>query len=201
LRTRTWWSARTLRIQAADEIRERMGEPGCVSVAGAELFIYPDGEAPVLRAAQIAVEVAASHHLETEISVERRLLPGDRWVDATSASMPSGSRLAEFLHQHLMSRESQRSAMTGIAEWTVRVRMTSRESARALAESLRGEGIPVTRREHVLLVAARNEDEARMRIRQIGQIGSADISMERAERHARPRRFIILRAYSPRPMT
>jgi hypothetical protein len=115
-----------------------------VSRDGDELFIYAGSQSEAARAGEIVEAVLREHSIEAKTSpVEHWLEAEERWDDE-----PKGETWEED--------ELER----GYAPWEVRVTLPSHREARALAETLEGEGYSVERRWQYLIVGAASKEDA-----------------------------------------
>jgi hypothetical protein len=127
--------------QLAEELKERRL---AVSRDGDELFIYAASQSEAVRAGGIVEAVLHEQSIEAKTSpVEHWLEAEERWDDE-----PKGETWEED--------ELER----GYAPWEVRVTLPSHREARALAETLEGEGYSVERRWQYLIVGAASKDDA-----------------------------------------
>jgi hypothetical protein len=173
-------SRAVLQHQVRDGIRDRLGQLAAVSAGSSELFAYADTEAAAGEAAQVARELIGQHGLLAEVRVDRWHPLRAEWADGTEAGLVSAQELADAEHQRQVAEDTQRSQDTGVAQWTVRVRLSSRHDAMQLAGWLSAEGIPVARRRKSVLFGASNEDAAReLAQRAAEQAPAAEVHVER----------------------
>ena len=83
----------------------------------------------------------------------------ERWEDA-SAPLPATEAERSAEHARLEELETEESQQAGHAEWEVRITLPTHHDARAFAERLRSEGIPVKQLWRHMLVGANDEDDA-----------------------------------------
>ncbi len=127
--------------ELAEELRERRL---AVSRDGDDLFIYASSQSEGVRAGEIVEAVLREHSIEAKTSpVEHWLEAEERWDDE-----PKGDTWEEAALER------------GFAPWEVRVTLPSRHEARALAETLEGEGYSVERRWQYLIAGAASKEEA-----------------------------------------
>jgi hypothetical protein len=130
-----------------------------VTHEGEHVFLYADS----LQAAEQAREVVRHALREGGIAGEVLLSHWhpveERWEDA-SVPLPAtdADRAAE--HARLEQTETEESLRQREPEWEVYVTVPTHHDARAFAERLREEGIPVNQRWRHLLVGANDEDDA-----------------------------------------
>jgi hypothetical protein len=130
-----------------------------VSHSDEHIFIYADSESEARRAIAELDGVLAEHDLRDDVTLWRWHPIAERWEDP---SQPLPETETELEREHAMREalEARRSRETGLAEWEVRVTLPTRDDARALAERLSTEDIPVTRGWRHVMVGAATEDDA-----------------------------------------
>jgi hypothetical protein len=115
-----------------------------VSRDGDELFVYAGSRAGAERARDVIAAVLQAEKIDAKTSaIEHWLDAEDRWDDD-----PPGETWEE--------EELER----GYAPWEVRVTLPSHREARALAETLEGEGYSVDRRWRYLIVGTASKEDA-----------------------------------------
>jgi hypothetical protein len=129
----------------AEELEDELREARLAAThEGNSVFVYADSAEQAESARRVIARQVADEGLEArEIRVERWLPDEDRW-DAD----PRGPTVDEEI------------ANRGYAPWEVRVECKSYGDARALAEELEREGLPVVRRFRYLLVGAEAREQA-----------------------------------------
>jgi hypothetical protein len=141
------------------------GLPGpehiAVSHEDGHVFLYADSEAEAARARAAVEMVLAEKRIAGQVSSWRWHAEEDRWEDA---SLPLPSTPAEHTaeHERLEREETEESERAGFPEWEVRVSLPTHHDARAFAERLAREGIPVKRHWRHLTLGAEDEDDANM---------------------------------------
>jgi hypothetical protein len=130
-----------------------------VSHEDGNVFLYADSEAEAARARAAVEKVLAEKQIAGQVSSWRWHSEEDRWEDA---SLPLPSTPAEHAaeHERLEREETEESERAGFPEWEVRVSLPTHHDARAFAERLAGEGIPVKRHWRHLTLGAEDEDDA-----------------------------------------
>jgi hypothetical protein len=123
------------------------------------VFLYADSRDAAERTGAVVQETMTGHGIAGELSVRRWHPLEERWEDA-SAPLPASEAERAVEHARLEEEETEESQRAGLAEWEVRVTLPTHQDARAFAERLRGEGIPVNQRWRHLLVGANDEDDA-----------------------------------------
>jgi hypothetical protein len=131
-----------------------------VSHSDDQIFIYADSEPEARRALAELDSVLAEHDLRDAATVSRWHPIAERWEDA-SQPLPQSELEIEREHARREALEARRSREAGLAEWEVRITLPTRDEARAFADRLRDEGVPVTRGWRHVMAGAANEDEAR----------------------------------------
>jgi hypothetical protein len=127
--------------ELAEELEQRRL---AVSRDGDELFIYAASRSEAARAAEIVDAVLREHSIKAKTSPVEHWLEGEeRWDDE-----PKG----ETWEEDVLER--------GFAPWEVRVTLPSHREARALAETLEGEGYAVERRWQYLIVGTASKEDA-----------------------------------------
>ena len=127
--------------ELAEELEQRRL---AVSRDGDELFIYAASRAEAVRAGAIVEAVLREHSIEATTSpVEHWLEDEERWDDEPKS---------ETWEEDALER--------GYAPWEVRVTLQSHREARALAETLEGEGYSVERRWQYLIVGTASKEDA-----------------------------------------
>lgn len=130
-----------------------------VTHEGDHVFLYADSQDAAERTRAVVQEAMTQHGIAGELSVWRWHPLEERWEDA-SAPLPASEAERAAEHARLEQEETEESQRAGFAEWEVRVTLPTHQEARAFAERLRGEGIPVNQRWRHLLVGANDEDDA-----------------------------------------
>ena len=127
--------------ELAEELEKRRL---AVSRDGDELFVYAASRGEAERARDIVLAVLQAEKIEaTTSAIEHWLDAEDRWDDE-----PPGETWEE--------EELER----GYAPWEVRVTLPSHREARALAETLEGEGYSVDRRWRYLIAGTASKEDA-----------------------------------------
>jgi hypothetical protein len=133
-----------LGAEARELARELEQQRLAVSRDGNELFVYTGSYPEALRALAVIEAELREHDAKAHTSrVEHWLEAEERWDDE-----PEGESWEE--------QELER----GYAPWEVRVSLPSHGEARALAETLEGEGYSVERRWQYLIVGTASKEDA-----------------------------------------
>jgi hypothetical protein len=124
-----------------------------------DVFLYAESLPDAERVRAFVQDTMSHEGLGGEVDLARWHPLEERWEDAAKP-LPAGAAQRAAEHARLEQDETAESAQAGQPEWEVRVTVPSHHDARALAERLRGEGIPVNQRWRHLLVGANDEDAA-----------------------------------------
>jgi hypothetical protein len=158
---------RAQQLMGALEAVERNGEhgvpsPGHVAVSHEEghVFLYADSAEDAARARATVEAILSEKQILGKLSSWRWHPEEDRWEDAALA-LPSTPAEQAAEHERLEQEETEESEQAGYPEWEVRVSLPTHHDARAFAERLAGEGIPVQRHWRHLTLGTKDEDEAR----------------------------------------
>lgn len=164
------------------EAHERDGGDGlpspdhvAVSHEEGHVFVYADSEEEAVRARAAVETVLTEKGISGQVTSWRWHHEEDRWEDA-SLPLPASATEHAVEHERLEELESEESEHAGLPEWEVRVTLPTHHDARAFAERLEAEGIPVKRHWRHLTLGARDEDDAQAlgeRLRSEGPQGSS----------------------------
>jgi hypothetical protein len=153
-------------LRALDE-HERDGGAGlpspdhiAVSHEDGHVFLYADSAEEAACACATVEAVLSEKGIAGQVSSWRWHPEEDRWEDATMA-LPSTVAEHAAEHERLEESETEESEQAGYPEWEVRVTLPTHHDARAFAERLAAEGIPVQRHWRHLTLGAADEDDAR----------------------------------------
>ncbi len=147
-------------VRALKSLEDGRASPRiAVTHEGDHVFLYADS----LQAAEQAREVLRPALQERGIGGEVSLLhwhpAEERWEDA-SVPLPATEAERAAEHARLEQTETEESLRQREPEWEVYVTVPTHHDARAFADHLREEGIPVNQRWRHLLVGANDEDDA-----------------------------------------
>ena len=152
-----------LRALESHERDGGMGVPSpehvAVSHEEGHVFLYADSSDEAAHARATVEAVLSEQGIAGEPSSWRWHSEEDRWEDA---SLPLPSTPAEHAaeHERLEREETEESEHAGYPEWEVRITLPTHHDARAFAERLQSEGIPVQQHWRHLTLGANDEDEA-----------------------------------------
>ncbi|HZP71977.1 MAG TPA: hypothetical protein VFA97_01230 [Gaiellaceae bacterium] len=139
--------------------RAAHGDRIAVSSDGATVFLYADTRGAAEAGERSLQDVLKAHGLQGEPHLDRWHHLEERWEDA-SVPLPETAGAREVEHERLEAEETEESVESGVAEWEVRVEVSSRKDAEALAAQLEQEGWRPVRRSSYLLVGANDRDDA-----------------------------------------
>jgi hypothetical protein len=158
---------RARELLGALEAHERDGGAGAsspehiaVSHEEGHVFLYADSSEEAARARAAVEAVLSQTGISGQVSLWRWHPEEDRWEDATLA-LPSTPAEHAAEHERLEETETEESEQAGYPEWEVRVTLPTHHDARAFAERLAAEGIPVQRHWRHLTLGVNDEDDAR----------------------------------------
>ncbi len=145
-------------IQLDDASRRELGRLA-VTHDDDDVFLYADSRSAVEHARTVVDQAMAQHDLAGEVTLWRWHPLEERWEDA-SAPLPATAEDEAAERSRRDAMEDADSAAHGAPQWEVRITAPNHHAARAFAEHLRGEGIPVRVNWRHLFVGANDEDEA-----------------------------------------
>ena len=140
--------------EVRDELRDELGSRVAVSNDGPKLFLYADTRRAAEAGERALRDVLTEHHLTGEPELTRWHPVEERW-ESPEVDL---SRAEE--HARLEAEETAESREENVAEWEVRVELSSHHDAEEFAKRLEDEGATVTRRWRYLLVSANDSDDA-----------------------------------------
>jgi hypothetical protein len=162
-----------------DDLRSQAGDHVRVTSSGPQIFLYAATASAAGEAERLALRVLAQHNVAADHRPERWDPVNEEWRDAAvrppdaGADPAAGEDDERAVHEELQERERQRSAVTGVAAWQVRVDLSSHHEVNALADRLTSGGWPVVRRRRYLVAGADCEDDADRLAQEIqGYVGS-----------------------------
>jgi hypothetical protein len=152
-------------IKALEEVEHSAGHdtptPRHVAVShdAGHVFLYVDSSESAAWARDTVEKLLAELHTEGKLSSWRWHPEEDRWEDA-SLALPTTTAEHAAEHARLERLETEESGQARHAGWEVRVTLPTHHDARAFAERLAAEGIPVQRHWRHLSLGAEDEDDA-----------------------------------------
>src|SRR5579871_6950480 len=134
-------------LKALERRRDEHGElpRAAVTHEGEHVFIYCDSLSDAQRTRAVVQEALTSGGLHGEIGLDRWHPLEEHWEDAADP-LPSDAATRAAEHERLEREETEASERHHLPEWEVRVTLPTHQDARAFAERLDEEGIPVNRR-------------------------------------------------------
>ncbi len=157
---------RARELLGALEAHERDGGVGspspehiAVSHEEGHVFLYADSSEEAARARAAVEAVLSQTGISGQVSSWRWHPEEDRWEDA-SLALPIAPAEHAAEHERLEETETEESEQAGYPEWEVRVTLPTHHDARAFAERLAAEGIPVQRHWRHLTLGVNDEDDA-----------------------------------------
>jgi hypothetical protein len=145
-------------LKMGEEAR-RVAPRLAVTREGDHVFLYSDSLAGAEHARESAQRALRDGGIVGEVRLWRWHPLEERWEDA-STPLPASAAERDAEHARLEQMETEESQHAGEPDWEVYVSLPTHHDARAFAERLRGEGIPVNQLWRHLLVGANDEDEA-----------------------------------------
>jgi hypothetical protein len=130
-----------------------------VTHEGEHVFLYADSLQAAEQAREVVRQALQEGGIAGEVLLSHWHPVEERWED-TSVPLPATEAERAAEHDRLEQTETAESLQGGEPEWEVYVTVPTHHDARAFAERLRGEGIPVNQRWRHLLVGANDEDDA-----------------------------------------
>jgi hypothetical protein len=146
-------------LHATDDARHHELPRLAITHEGDHVFLYADSADAAAHAREAVQQAMTQHSIAGDVSVLRWHPLEERWEDA-STPLPSTEPERATEHARLEALETDESLRAHHAEWEVRITLPTHHDARAFAERLRGEGIPVKQLWRHLLVGANDEDDA-----------------------------------------
>jgi hypothetical protein len=142
-----------------DDARDRLGTGIAVTRDGSRLYLYANREEPAQEAAEIVRELAEADELTAEIRVTRWHPIEESWKDA-SVPLPVTEEEQQAEYAAREAIEAEEASREGSFDWTVAVRLSSRDRAKDLAAHLAAEGTPIARRWRYVVAGAFTEERA-----------------------------------------
>lgn len=158
-----------------DDVRARLGDRVVVSHDASQLFLYADTEDALREAELIVRPLLEEQGVAGTAKLTRWHPEEERWEDA-AVPLPASEEEHRAERERRAAAEAAESEARGYPEWEVRVETPSAADARAFAETLTAEGLPLVRRSHYVLVGAPSEADAQAladRLRSTAPAGSS----------------------------
>jgi hypothetical protein len=147
------------RAQLDDEARKLLGGSVIVTRDGRFIFVYAWHEESAREAERVVKDIMDNDELVGQVRLMRWHPVAEEWKSADEPLPEDEAARAEELreHEHEGLREAREYGEYG---WEVVIDLPHIRDTFAVAEKLRGEGLPVKRRFRYLLVGAATEDDA-----------------------------------------
>jgi hypothetical protein len=145
--------------EVRQELLDELGGRVAVSNDGPNIFLYADTRHAAKTGERILRETLDEHGVTGNPHIDRWHPIEERWEDA-SVPLPETEEARRLERDRLDEQDEEDSERTGIAQWEVRIELTSPQAAERFADQLEDEGLPVVRRSHYLLIGANDQDEA-----------------------------------------
>jgi hypothetical protein len=130
-----------------------------VSGDGPDVLVYAGERAQADGAADAIRAIASEHGWDVKFELKRWHPTAEEWEDPDKP-LPETDAERAAEHAQLLAHEREETAERGYAEYEVKIHCSSHRDTVKLADRLRHEGVPVTRRWKYLLVGASDEDAA-----------------------------------------
>lgn len=154
-------AARLERGELEHDLESGAGDRVIVSADQHELFLYAATREQAERSANAVSSLARASGWQAETELARWHPVAEEW-EGPDAPLPESPGGIAAEHAGLVARERSESSAEGFSEYEVKIELRSHRDTVALAERLREEGLPCTRRWRYLLVGAPDEDSARV---------------------------------------
>jgi hypothetical protein len=150
------------RLRALDldeQARKRLGGAVTVTRDGPHLFIYATSEEGVREGESVARELLEAEDLTGTVAVTRWHPDGEEWRDA-SEPLPQTPEEREAERRRHEEAEAAEVAEEGEYDYEVHVDPPGHREAASLEETLRADGLPVSRRWKHISIGALTEEQA-----------------------------------------
>jgi hypothetical protein len=146
-------------LKLDNEARKRLGGSVIITRDGPFLFVYAWHEQSAEEAERVVKDIMDHEKLVGQVRLMRWHPVAEEWKDAEESLPDDEAARAEEMRER--EEEGSREATRyGEYAWEVVISLPHVRDTHALAERLRGEGLPVKRRFTHLLVGAPSEDDA-----------------------------------------
>jgi hypothetical protein len=143
-----------------DDARTRLGRDIMVTRDGSRIVLYAGSEEQAREAERVMRSLVDEDGLTAEIAVTRWHPVEGAWKDA-SIPLPATAEEEEAEYEAREAAEAEEAGETHEYDWHVVVGgLDGRDEARAVAERLEGEGLPVAQRWRYVVVGALTEEQA-----------------------------------------
>jgi hypothetical protein len=141
------------------ELRDELGGRIAVSRDGPSVFIYADTRRAADAATRVLREVLDEVGTTAEPHLTRWHPIEERWEEP-SVPLPETEDQRRAERDRVDADDDAISVATGVAQWEVRIELSSHADAERLAEELEENGRSVVRRAGFLIVGANDRDDA-----------------------------------------
>jgi hypothetical protein len=156
------------------ELRDELGGRVAVSHDGATVFCYADTRRAADAAARVVAAVLSEQGVTASPRLDRWHPIEERWEDAR-VPLPDSAAERQAERARLDDADEAASLATGIAQWEVRIEVSSPPDAERLADELEQSGRSVVRRARFLLVGANDRDDAEALARDLAPRGQVHV--------------------------
>jgi hypothetical protein len=170
------------RLQARaldDDARKRLGRDIMVTRDGSRIVLYAGTEEQAREAERVMRELVDADGLTADIAVTRWHPVEEAWKDA-SVPLPTTAAEEEAEYEAREVAEAAEARATNDYDWHVVVGgLAGRDEARAVAERLEEDGLPVAQRWRYVVVGALTEEQAEEIAERLrAEVPEGDISVE-----------------------
>jgi hypothetical protein len=143
-----------------DDARERLGRDIMVTRDGSRIVLYAGTEEQAREAERVMLALVAEDGLTADITVTRWHPVEETWKDV-SVPLPATVEAEEAEYEAREAAEAEEARETHEYDWHVVVGgIAGRDEARAVAERLESEDLPVAQRWRYVVVGALTEEQA-----------------------------------------
>ncbi len=176
-----------------DDARERLGRDIMVTRDGSRIFLYAGTEEQAREAERTMRALVDEDGLTADIAVTRWHPVEEAWKDA-SIPLPASVEEEQAEYEAREAAEAEEARQTHEYDWHVVVGgLAGRDEARATAERLESEGLPVAQRWRYVVVGALTEEQAEEIAERVrGELPEADVSVEVNLNELRLPQFLFL---------
>ncbi len=175
-----------------DEARKRLGRDIMVTRDGSRIFLYAGSEEQAREAERTVRALAEEDELTVDITVTRWHPVEEAWKDA-ALPLPATAEEEQAEYAAREAAEAAEASETHEYDWHVLANFSERDDARALAERLTDEGLPVAQRwRHVVVGALTEERAEEIANRLRAEVPDAEVSVEVNLNELRLPQFLFL---------
>src|SRR5213078_1200081 len=154
-----------------------IGDRAAVTHDGERVYVYTDSENAAKRAQALLAPLVSDPRYAAQVSLHRWHPVEERWEPA-EAPLTQTPEEEQAEHARREEEEREESREQGYTEWEVRLTLPNHREAKALAEQLESEGIPLVKLWRHLLIGAETEDDARALAERLRAEAPADARFE-----------------------